>query len=170
MSNQNIFRTGDLEMYYNESDINLYLINLTNALDLKTPIDFSNFTDKIDDLTILYNQTNMTHEVEFIKDPIDGYQIKLQTNGQSYIDRFNIAKALGYIFLGFLDNYPELTQRFANELEYPADYFALKLMIPSNEIKNYIKNDHVDIEELSDIFEIPIECVKRRINIYNNGD
>ena len=157
-------------MYYNESDINLCLINLTNALDLKTPIDFKNFTDQIDDLVILYNQTDMTHEVEFIKDPIDGYQIKLQTNGKSYIDRFNIAKALGYIFLGFLDNYPELTQRFANELEYPTDYFALKLTIPSNEIKKYIKNNHVDIEELSNIFEIPINCVKRRINLYNNGD
>ena len=157
-------------MYYNESDINLCLMNLTNALDLKTSIDFNNFTNKINDLTILYNQTDMTHEVEFSVDPIDGYQIKLQTNGQSYIDRFNIAKALGYIFLGFLDNYPELTQRFANELEYPTDYFALKLMIPSNEIEKYIKNDYVDIEELSNIFEIPINCVKRRINLYNNGD
>lgn len=157
-------------MYYNESDINSCLINLTNALDLKTPINFKDFINKIDDLKILYNQTNMTHEVEFSVDPIDGYQIKLQTNGQSYIDRFNIAKALGYIFLGFLDNYPELTQRFANEIEYPVDYFALKLMIPSNEIKNYIKNNHIDIEELSNIFEIPINCVKRRINLYNNGD
>lgn len=157
-------------MFYNKSDINSCLINLTNALDLKTPIDFKDFTNKIDDLVILYNQTNMIHEVEFIKDPIDGYTIKLQTNGKSYIDRFNIAKALGYIFLGFLDNYPELTQRFANELEYPTDYFALKLMIPSTEIKKYIKNDYVDIEELSNIFEIPIECVKRRINLYNNGD
>lgn len=157
-------------MYYNESDINSCLINLTNALDLKTPINFKDFINKIDDLKILYNQTNMTHEVEFSVDPIYGYQIKLQTNGQSYIDRFNIAKALGYIFLGFLDNYPELTQRFANEIEYPADYFALKLMIPSNEIKNYIKNNHIDIEELSNIFEIPINCVKRRINLYNNGD
>ena len=157
-------------MYYNESDINSYLINLTNALDLKTPIDFKNFTDKIDNLKILYHQTNMTHEVEIIKEQIDGYKIKLQTDGKSYQDRFNIAKALGYIFLGFLDNYPELTQRFANELEYPTDYFALKLMIPSNEIKKYIKNDYVDIEELSNIFEIPINCVKRRINLYNNGD
>ena len=155
-------------MYYNESDINSCLINLTNALELKIPIDFNNFTDKIEDLTILYNQTNMTHEVEFSVNPIDGYQIKSQTNGQSYQDRFNIAKALGYIFLGFLDNYPELTQRFANELEYPADYFALKLMIPSNEIKNYIKNDHVDIEELSEIFKIPTNCVKHRINLYNS--
>lgn len=118
-------------MFYNEFDINSCLINLTNALNLKTPINFKDFTDKVSDLTILYNQTDMTHEVEFVKDPIDGYQIKLQTNGKSYIDRFNIAKALGYIFLGFLDNYPELTQRFANELEYPTDYFALKLMIPS---------------------------------------
>lgn len=157
-------------MFYNESDINSCLMNLTNLLDLKTPIDFNDFTDKIVDLTILYHQTDMTHEVEFIKDPIDGYQIKLQTNGQSYIDRFNTAKALGYIFLGFLDNYPELTKRFADELEYPADYFALKLMIPSTEIKKYIKNDYVDIKELSDIFEIPIECIKRRINLYNNGD
>lgn len=72
-------------MYYNESDINLCLINLTNALNLKTPIDFKNFTEQIDDLVILYNQTDMAHEVEFIKDPIDGYQIKLQTNGKSYI-------------------------------------------------------------------------------------
>lgn len=157
-------------MYYNESDINSCLMNLTNALDLKTPINFKDFIDKIDDLKILYNQTNMTHEVEFSVDPINGYQIKLQTNGQSYIDRFNIAKALGYIFLGFLDNYPELTQRFANELEYPADYFALKLMIPSTEIKKYIKNDYVDIEELSNIFKIPINCVRRKINLYNNGD
>ena len=157
-------------MFYNEFDINSCLINLTNALNLKTPINFKDFTDKVSDLTILYNQTDMTHEVEFVKDPIDGYQIKLQTNGKSYIDRFNIAKALGYIFLGFLDNYPELTQRFANELEYPTDYFALKLMIPSQEIKKYIKNDHVDIEELSNIFEIPVNCVKRRINLYNKGD
>ena len=89
---------------------------------------------------------------------------------KSYIDRFNIAKALGYIFLGFLDNYPELTQRFANELEYPADYFTLKLMIPSTEIKKHIKNDYVDIEELSNIFKIPINCVRRRINLYNKGD
>ena len=155
-------------MYYKESDINSCLMNLTNALDLKTPINFKDFIDKIDDLKILYNQTDMTHEVEFSVDPINGYQIKLQTNGQSYIDRFNIAKALGYIFLGFLDNYPELTQRFANELEYPTDYFALKLMIPSQEIKNYIKNDHVDIEELSEIFKIPTNCVKRRINLYNS--
>ena len=157
-------------MYYNESDINSCLMNLTNALDLKTPINFKDFIDKIDDLKILYNQTNMTHEVEFSVNPINGYQIKLQTNGQSYIDRFNIAKALGYIFLGFLDNYPELTQRFANELEYPTDYFALKLMIPSTEIKKYIKNDYVDIEELSNIFKIPINCVRRRINLYNKGD
>ena len=157
-------------MYYNESDINSCLINLTNALDLKTPIDFKNFTDKIDYLKILYHQTNMSHEIEIIKEQIDGYKIKLQTDGKSYQDRFNIAKALGYIFLGFLDNYPELTQRFANELEYPTDYFALKLMIPSNEIKKYIKNDYVDIEELSNIFEIPINCVKRRIDLYNNGD
>lgn len=157
-------------MFYNEFDINSCLINLTNALNLKTPIDFKDFTNKVEDLTILYNQTDMTHEVEFIKDGIDGYQIKLQTNGKSYRDRFNIAKALGYIFLGFLDNYPELTQRFANELEYPTDYFALKLMIPSQEIKKYIKNDHVDIEELSNIFEIPVNCVKRRINLYNKGD
>ena len=157
-------------MFYNESDINSSIINLTNTLDLKTPIDFKNFTDKIEDLAILYHQTDMIYEVEIIKEQIDGYKIKLQTDGKSYQDRFNIAKALGYIFLGFLDNYPELTQRFANELEYPADYFALKLMIPSNEIKNYIKNDHIDIEELSNIFEIPINCVKRRINLYNNGD
>ena len=157
-------------MLYNESEINSCLINLTNTLNLKTPINFEDFTNKIDDLVILYNQANMTHEVEFVKDEIDGYQIKLQTNGQSYITRFNIAKALGYIFLGFLDNYPELTQRFANELEYPADYFALKLMMPSNEIKKYIKDDHVNIEELSNIFEIPINCVKRRINLYNNRD
>ena len=157
-------------MFCNKAEINSCLINLTNTLNLKTPINFKDFIDKIEDLTILYNQIDMTHEVEFIKDPIDGYTIKLQTNGQSYIDRFNIAKALGYIFLGFLDNYPELTQRFANELEYPADYFALKLMIPSTEIKKYIKNDYVDIEELSNIFEIPINCVKRRINIYNKGD
>ena len=157
-------------MYYNESDINLCLINLTNALNLKTPIDFKNFTDKIEDLTILYKQTDMTHEVEIIKEQIDGYKIKLQTDGKSYQDRFNIAKALGYIFLGFIDNYPELTQRFANEIEYPTDYFALKLMIPSTQIKKYTKNDYVDIEELSNIFEIPINCVKRRINLYNNGD
>ena len=157
-------------MFYNESDINSCLINLTNALDLKTPIDFKNFTKQINDLVILYNQTNMTNEVEIIKEQIDGYKIKLQIDGKSYQDRFNIAKALGYIFLGFLDNYPELTQRFANELEYPTDYFALKLMIPSNEIKKYIKNDYVDIEELSNIFEIPINCVKRRINLYNNED
>lgn len=157
-------------MYYNESDINSCLINLTNVLDLKTPIDFKNFTDKIEDLTILYKQTDMTHEVEIIKEQIDGYKIKLQTDGKSYQDRFNIAKALGYIFLGFIDNYPELTQQFANELEYPTDYFALKLMIPSTQIKKYTKNDYVDIEELSNIFEIPINCVKRRINLYNNGD
>lgn len=157
-------------MYYNESYINSCLINLTNVLDLKTPIDFKNFTNKIEDLTILYKQTDMTHEVEIIKEQIDGYKIKLQTDGKSYQDRFNIAKALGYIFLGFIDNYPELTQRFANELEYPTDYFALKLMIPSTQIKKYTKNDYVDIEELSNIFEIPINCVKRRINLYNNGD
>lgn len=157
-------------MYYNESDINSCLINLTNTLDLKTPINFKNFTDQIDDLVILYKQTDMIYEVEIIKEQIDGYKIKLQTDGKSYQDRFNIAKALGYIFLGFIDNYPELTRRFANELEYPTDYFALKLMLPSIEIKKYIKNDYVDIVELSNIFEIPIECVKRRINLYNNGD
>lgn len=157
-------------MYYNESDINSCLINLTNTLDLKTPINFKNFTDQIDDLVILYKQTDMIYEVEIIKEQIDGYKIKLQTDGKSYQDRFNIAKALGYIFLGFIDNYPELTRRFANELEYPTDYFALKLMLPSTEIKKYIKNDYVDIVELSNIFEIPIECVKRRINLYNNGD
>lgn len=157
-------------MYYNESDINSCLINLTNTLDLKTPINFKNFTDQIDDLVILYKQTDMIYEVEIIKEQIDGYKIKLQTDGKSYQDRFNIAKALGYIFLGFIDNYPELTRRFANELEYPTDYFALKLMLPSTEIKKYIKNDYVDIVELSNIFEIPIECVKRRINLYNNED
>lgn len=157
-------------MFCNKAEINSCLINLTNTLNLKTPINFKDFTDKIEDLTILYNQIDMTHEVEFIKDPIDGYTIKLQTNGKSYIDRFNIAKALGYIFLGFLDNYPELTRRFSNELEYPTDYFALKLMIPSKEIKKYIKDDHIDIEELSNIFEIPVNCVKRRINLYNKGD
>ena len=157
-------------IYYNEFEINSYLINLTNALNLKTPINFKDFTNKVEDLTILYNQTDMTHEVEFIKDGIDGYQIKLQTNGKSYRDRFNIAKALGYIFLGFLDNYPELTQRFANELEYPTDYFALKLMIPSSELKNFIKNDEVNIEALSEVFKIPTNYIKRRINLYNNGD
>lgn len=157
-------------MYYNESDINSCLINLTNTLDLKTPINFKNFTDQIDDLVILYKQTDMIYEVEIIKEQIDGYKIKLQTDGKSYQDRFNIAKALGYIFLGFIDNYPELTRRFANELEYPTDYFALKLMLPSTEIKKYIKNDYVDIVELSNIFEIPIECVKRRVNLYNNED
>ena len=156
--------------YYNEFEINSCLTNLKYALNLKTPIDFKDFTNKVEDLTILYNQTDMTHEVEFITDGIDGYQIKLQTNGTSYRDRFNIAKALGYIFLGFLDNYPELTQRFANELDYPTDYFALKLMIPSSDLKNFIKNDEVNIDELSEYFKIPKEAVKYRINIYNNGD
>lgn len=156
--------------YYNEFEINSCLTNLTNALNLKAPIDFKDFKNKVKDLTILYNQTDMTHEVQFVKNGIDGYQIKLQTNGQSYRDRFNIAKALGYIFLGFLDNYPELTQRFANELDYPTGYFALKLMIPSSELKNFIKNNEVNIEELSEVFKIPTNCVKRRINLYNNGD
>lgn len=157
-------------IYYNEFEINSCLTNLTNALNLKAPINFKDFTNKVKDLTILYNQTDMTHEIEFIKNGIDGYQIKLQTSGQSYRDRFNIAKALGYIFLGFLDNYPELTQKFANELEYPTDYFALKLMVPSSELKNFIKNDEVNIEELSEVFKISTNCVSRRINLYNNGD
>lgn len=69
-------------MFCNKAEINSCLINLTNTLNLKTPINFKDFTNKIEDLTILYNQIDMTHEVEFIKDPIDSYTIKLQTNGK----------------------------------------------------------------------------------------
>ena len=43
-------------------------------------------------------------------------------------------------------------------------------MIPPSELKNFIKNDEVNIDELSEYFKIPKEAVKYRINIYNNGD
>lgn len=155
--------------YYNEFKINSCLTNLKYALNLKTPIDLGFLITKISDLEILYNQDSIKNDFEIIKNN-DLYIIKLKSNPNKYQLRFNTAKALAYIFLGYVDNYPNLVKRFANELDYPTDYFALKLMIPSSELKDFIKNDEVNIDELSEYFKVPKKAVKYRINIYNNGD
>ena len=155
--------------YYNEFEINSCLTNLKYALDLKTPINLGLLITKISDLEILPNQDSIKNDFEIIKNN-DVYIIKLKSNSNKNQLRFNTAKALAYIFLGYVDNYPTLVKRFANELDYPTDYFALKLMIPSSELKNFIKNDEVNIDELSEYFKIPKQAVKYRINIYNNGD
>ena len=155
--------------YNNEFEINSCLTNLKYALNLKTPINFGRIATKISDLEILPNQNSIKNDFEIIKNN-DSYIIKLKSNPNKNQLRFNTAKALAYIFLGYVDNYPNLVKRFANELDYPTDYFALKLMIPSSELKNFIKNDEVNIDELSEYFKIPKEAVKYRINIYNNGD
>ena len=155
--------------YYNEFEINSCLTNLKYALNLKAPIDLEFLITKISDLEILHNQDSIKNDFEIIKNN-NFYIIKLKSNPNKNQLRFNTAKALAYIFLGYVDIYPNLVKRFANELDYPTDYFALKLMIPSSELKNFIKNDEVNIDELSEYFKIPKEAVKYRINIYNNGD
>lgn len=155
--------------YYNEFEINSCLTNLKYALNLKAPIDLGFLITKISDLEILHNQDSINNDFEIIKNN-DFYIIKLKSNPNKNQLRFNTAKALAYIFLGYVDIYTNLVKRFANELEYPTDYFALKLMIPSSELKNFIINDEVNINELSEYFKIPKEAVKYRINIYNNGD
>ena len=155
--------------YYNEFEINSCLTNLKHALNLKTPIDFGIITTKISNLEILHDNDSIKNDFEIIKKN-EFYIIKLKSNPNKNQLRLNTAKALAYIFLGYVDNYPNLVKRFANELEYPTDYFALKLMIPSEEIKRYIKNNKIDISELSEAFNIPEKYVKYRINIYNNGD
>lgn len=140
--------------YYNEFEINSCLTNLKYALNLKAPIDLGLLITKISDLEILHNQDSIKNDFEIIKNN-DFYIIKLKSNPNKNQLRFNTAKALAYIFLGYVDNYPNLVKRFANELNYPTDYFALKLMIPSSELKNFIKNDEVNIDELSEYFKIP---------------
>lgn len=155
--------------YYNEFEINSCLTNLKYALNLKTPINFGRIATKISNLEILHDNDSIENDFEIIKDD-DFYIIKLKPNKDKKQIRYTTAKALAYIFLGYVDNYPNLVKRFANELDYPTDYFALKLMIPSSELKNFIKNDEVNIDELSEYFKIPKEAVKYRINIYNNGD
>lgn len=155
--------------YYNEFEINSCLTNLKYALNLKTPINFGIITTKISNLEILHDNDSIENDFEIIKDD-DFYIIKLKPNKDKKQIRYTTAKALAYVFLGYVDKYPNLVRQFANELEYPTDYFALKLMIPSEEIKRYIKNDKIDISELSEAFNIPEKYVKYRINIYNNGD
>lgn len=153
---------------YNKEEINKCIENLKKELNLSIPIQFDCFTDNIKDLLILYKQKELTQDFEIIKSQ-HIYTIKLKKENH-HQERYQLAKALAYIFLGYVDNYPNLVRRFANELEYSTDYFALKLLIPTNDLITCAQNEIINVENLSKLCDVSIDCVRRRINQYNNGD
>ena len=79
-------------------------------------------------------------------------------------ERFVIAKHLAHLLFGYVDNYPTLYHRQANELQLSANRLAASILIPKEHIQEQIKKmseigDTVNLQQLSELYEVEIHVL-----------
>lgn len=78
-------------------------------------------------------------------------------------ERFIIAKNLAHLLLGHVDNYVKLYHRQANELQLSANRLAMAILVPIEHLNKQIlessDNGTVDMNDLADIYEVPVDIL-----------
>ena len=138
---------------------------------LVVPIDLNKIIDSFKDLKIQFG-CDIDRDGVVERDD-NGYVIKIKGNkveGDSmkeYKERFLIAHELGRILLGHIQNHEKMYSANVGQLNYEANEFAAKLLMPKSEFidavyDNIDSDGYCDLVSLSEIFRVYVSAVKAR--------
>lgn len=137
--------------------------------------------DKIAELhhiTVRYEELPSTQS-GYIRSNGDDYTIGINAKHHPKRQRFTLGHELGHYFLHRGKNVEfedEIMYRIENSssIEYAANEFAARLLIPQDRLEERIKEGMTDLKELADYFEVSIEAMRYRVlslnySISSNG-
>ena len=100
-------------------------------------------------------------------DDTDGLRIIVNANNKPSREqgRYLLAKGLGAIALDFVGDYVAFKKvdEGYNPISKSSDIFATALLMDEYRVKNYIHEGHGSVEELSEIFQVPLSCAAKRL-------
>ncbi|MBS3199015.1 ImmA/IrrE family metallo-endopeptidase [Turicibacter bilis] len=101
-----------------------------------------------------------------IQDEFEDYIIILNKDLHSCQKRKIFFHELAHYFLKHLDTYDTLTNYDYKYMEKEADSIGLLLAIPPHELKNFDLNDSDIIIKLYDLYNLPLQSIEERLQIY----
>jgi hypothetical protein len=100
-------------------------------------------------------------------DDTDGLRIIVNTNNKPSKEqaRYLLAKGLGAIVLDFVGDCVAFKKvgEGHNPISKSSDIFATALLMDEDKVKNYIHEGRGSVEELSEIFQVPLSCAVKRL-------
>lgn len=83
-------------------------------------------------------------------------------------EKMKLAHELGHCETGAFYNINTSLQN-RGQCEHRADVWAIKKLIPKDELNEAVKNGHNELWELAEYFDVPEPFVKKAIDYYNQG-
>lgn len=112
-----------------------------------------------------------TSESGYIKREDDKYTIGINKKHNPRRQRFTFAHELGHYFLHRSDNSGDTLYRDeiffrienSSSIEYAANEFASRLLIPEDRLENKLREGMCDIKNLADYFNVSVPAMKYRV-------
>lgn len=128
----------------------------------KVPIDINHILATFADIQLEY-VGQITNDTPLISKNDETY-VFTTVHDPTPEERFVIAKHLAHLLFGYVDNYPKLYHRQANELQLSANRLAASILIPKEHIQEQIKKmseigDTVNLQQLSELYEVEIHVL-----------
>ena len=128
----------------------------------KVPIDINRILATFADIQLEYVE-QITNDIPLVDRNDETYTF-ITVHNPTPEERFVIAKHLAHLLFGYVDNYPNLYRRQANELQLSANRLAASILIPKDHIQKQIEKmseigDTIDLPQLSELYEVEIHIL-----------
>lgn len=128
----------------------------------KVPIDINHILATFADIQLEY-VGQITNDTPLVSKNDETY-VFTTVHDPTPEERFVIAKHLAHLLFGYVDNYPTLYRRQANELQLSANRLAASILIPKDHIQEQIEKmgetgDTVNLQQLSELYKVEIHVL-----------
>lgn len=126
------------------------------------PIDINRILATFADIQLEYSG-QITNDTPLISKNDETY-VFTTVHDPTPEERFVIAKHLAHLLFGYVNNYPTLYRRQANELQLSANRLAASILIPKEHIQEQIEKtsetgDTIKLQPLSELYEVEIHVL-----------
>lgn len=133
-----------------------------HQIEPKVPIDINHILVTFADIQLKY-VGQITNDTPLVSKNDETY-VFTTVHDPTPEERFVIAKHLAHLLFGYVDNYPTLYRRQANELQLSANRLAASILIPKDHIQEQIGKmgeigDTVNLQQLSELYEVEIHVL-----------